>query len=111
MRSRTDESFFSSNGATLQRLDGVTLQEDVEHLIAIAGQLFSAIERQIHSIEESLALVVKDHGEATGQTVLKEHFIRVAANLNASLQEIAIRLEERTERLSLLEHSRINYND
>jgi hypothetical protein len=111
MLSRTDESLSSSNGATLQRTDGATLQEDVERLIAIAGQLFSAIERQIHSIEESLAVVVKEHGEATGQTVLKEHFIRVAANLNTSLQEIAVRLEERTERLSLLDHSRVNYND
>jgi hypothetical protein len=91
----------------LSQEQSFTLQDDVERLIGIAGQLFSAIERQIHSIEESLAVAYEEGGGAKGLTVLKEHLIQTALSLNQSLREISARLEERTERSSLLEHSHV----
>jgi len=68
------------------------LQDDVERLIEIAAQLFGAIERQIHHIEQDLNYsqsigVVTNH-----QTVFKEQLIRTAVNLSDSLNEIAVHL-------------------
>jgi hypothetical protein len=67
---------------------GDSIREDVEHLIHIAGQLFSAIERQIHAIEVDLTSTESDIPSINGAIVFKEHLIRSATNLNASLQEI-----------------------
>jgi hypothetical protein len=74
---------------------GETIREDVERLIQIAGQLFSAIERQIHAIEVDLTFTQSDLSPANNAILLKEHLIRSATNLNASLQEITHHLGER----------------
>jgi hypothetical protein len=74
---------------------GETIREDVEHLIQIAGQLFSAIERQIHAIEVDLTFTESDHHSANNAILIKEHLIRSATNLNTSLQEITHHLGER----------------
>jgi hypothetical protein len=74
---------------------GESVREDVEHLIHIAGQLFSAIERQIHAIEVDLTSTHSDVPSMNSALVFKEHLIRSATNLNASLQEIAHHLGDR----------------
>jgi hypothetical protein len=73
-----------------------TIREDVEHLIHIAGQLFSAIERQIRAIEVDLTST-QSASSMTGAVVLKEHLIRSATNLNTALQEITYHLGETNE--------------
>jgi hypothetical protein len=88
-----------------RRVENVTLQDDVERLIRIAGQLFSTIERQIHSIEVGLAVAEEEGDAFKSQTVLKEHLIRTALSLNESLHDVALRIEERTERSARLERS------
>jgi hypothetical protein len=75
--------------------EGGSLHDDIERLIDIAAQLFSAIEVHIHHLEEVLT---SSHGEgiaSSTQTVFKEQLIRTAASLNASLCEVAIHLEGR----------------
>jgi hypothetical protein len=59
-----------------------SLQDDVERLLDIAGQLFSAIERQIHRIEEELVFACGEQVRAYAQTVFKERLIRCAQSWN-----------------------------
>jgi hypothetical protein len=73
-----------------------SIREDVEHLIRIAGQLFSAIEHQIRAIEVDLTRT-ESAAAPSNAIVLKEHLIRSATNLNAALQEIAHHLGESNE--------------
>jgi hypothetical protein len=73
----------------------VTLRDDVEHLLEIAGQLFSAIERQIHRIEDDLGLAYGEEARAYAQTVFKERLIHCAQSLDVSIQEIGLHLERR----------------
>src|SRR5665213_669402 len=63
-----------------------SLQDDVERLLEIAGQLFSAIERQIHRIEEELVFACGEQVREYAQTVFKERLIRCAQSLNMSIQ-------------------------
>jgi hypothetical protein len=67
---------------------GESIRGEVERLIHIADQLFSAIERQIHAIEIDLTRTQGDVPSMNSALVFKEHLIRSATNLNASLQEI-----------------------
>ncbi|HEV3268660.1 MAG TPA: hypothetical protein VGZ68_09700 [Acidimicrobiales bacterium] len=76
------------------------LHDDVERLIQIAAQLFAAIERQIHRIEDDLTFTSGKNMVAGGQTMFKEQLIRTAQALDASLQEIARHLGEREDELS-----------
>jgi hypothetical protein len=71
---------------------GSPIQDDVERLIEIAGQLFGAIERQIHHIEQDLNFSQSKGIAHHSQTVFKEQLIRTAASLHQSLNEIAIHL-------------------
>jgi hypothetical protein len=103
---RSDEpTTFVERRKASRRAENVTVQEDVEQLIRIAGQLYSTIERQIQGIEKGLAMAEEESDSFKSQTVLKEHLIRTALSLNESLHAVAVRLEERTERSALLEHS------
>jgi hypothetical protein len=72
-----------------------SIQDDVERLIAIAAQLSSAIERQIHLIEVELVIACGEKVRPHTQTVFKERLIRCAESLDASLHEIAHNLEQR----------------
>jgi len=72
-----------------------SLQDDVERLLEIAGQLFSAIERQIHRIEEELVFSCGEQVRAYAQTVFKERLIRCAQSLDMSIQDIGLHLERR----------------
>jgi hypothetical protein len=78
--------------------DGLTssMHDDVERLITIAGQLFSAIERQIHSIEQDLNYSQSERRPTKDQTVFKEQLIRTASSLHVSLNEIALHLGGQT---------------
>jgi hypothetical protein len=75
------------------------LHDDVERLIQIAAQLFAAIERQIHRIEDDLSFTSGKNMVAGGQTMFKEQLIRTAQALDASLQEIAQHLGDRADEL------------
>jgi hypothetical protein len=97
---------FIERRSASRRAGDVTLHADVERLIGIAGQLFSTIERQIRSVEEGLAAAENQGDTFTSQTVLKEHLISTALRLNESLHDIAVRLEDRSDRSAILERSR-----
>jgi hypothetical protein len=75
-----------------------SIQDDVERLIQIAAQLFGAIERQIHRIEQDLNYSQGKRSVDGGQIVFKEQLIRTASNLETSLQEIVVHLGERADR-------------
>jgi hypothetical protein len=75
------------------RAGGGNLRDDIERLIDIAAQLFSAIEVHIHHLEEVLTSSHDDGIKSSTQTVFKEQLIRTAASLNASLCEVALHLE------------------
>jgi hypothetical protein len=75
--------------------EGGSLHDDIERLIDIAAQLFSAIEVHIHHLEAVLTSTSRDEMKSSTQTVFKEQLIRTAASLNASLCEVAIHLEGR----------------
>ena len=100
-----EPTLFIERRKASRRAGDVTLHDDVERLIGIAGQLFSTIERQIRSVEEGLAAAEKQSDLFRSQTVLKEHLIGTALRLNESLHDIAVRLEERSERSALVERS------
>jgi hypothetical protein len=72
-----------------------SLQDDVERLIEIAAELFSAIERQIHLMEEELVTAYGEQVRPYAQTVFKERLISCAKSLDTSLQQIALNLERR----------------
>jgi hypothetical protein len=72
-----------------------SLQDDVEQLLDIAGQLFSAIERQIHRIEDNLGFTYGERAQVYAETVFKERLIHCAESLDASIQEIGRHLERR----------------
>ena len=76
-------------------MDAVGLQDDVERLIEIAGELFSAIERQIHRIEEELTLAGGEEVRAYAQTVFKERLIRCSQSLELSIHDIAVHIDRR----------------
>jgi len=78
----------------LTELSG-SLQDDVERLIEVAAQLFSAIERQIHLMEEELVVACGEHVRSFAQTVFKERLISCAVSLETSIKEIALNLEGR----------------
>jgi hypothetical protein len=71
------------------------LRDDVERLIEIAGELFSAIERQIHRIEQELVFAGGEEVRAYAQTVFKERLIRCAQSLELSINDIGIHIERR----------------
>jgi hypothetical protein len=75
--------------------DVEALQDDVERLIEIAGELFSAIERQIHRIEQELAFAGGENVRTYAQTVFKERLIRCAQSLELSINDIGIHIERR----------------
>src|ERR1700689_4911779 len=79
---------------SLSTLNG-SLQDDVERLIEIAAELFSAIERQIHLMEEELVIAYGERVRPYAQTVFKERLISCAKSLDPSLQAIAHNLELR----------------
>jgi hypothetical protein len=99
MLSENDEP--SGDGEALDRVslarltprEGGSLHDDIERLIDIAAQLFSAIEVHIHHLEEVLTSSHNDSINSSTQTVFKEQLIRTAASLNASLCEVALHLE------------------
>jgi hypothetical protein len=72
-----------------------SLQDDIERLLEIAAQLFSAIERQIHLMEEELVIACREQVRPYAQTVFKERLIRCAESLDTSLKEITFNLEQR----------------
>jgi hypothetical protein len=73
------------------------LQDDVERLIDIAGELFSAIERQIHRIEEELVFACGEEVRAYAQTIFKERLIRCAQSLELSIRDVAVHIERRAD--------------
>lgn len=75
------------------------IQDDIERLIEIAAELFSAIERQIHLMEEALLITTGDQFGPYAPTLFKERLIQCAESLETSLQDIAHNLLQRTPAL------------
>jgi hypothetical protein len=104
MLSTSSESPDEDEGAVLHDVSlrepsavDASLQDDVERLLEIAGQLFSAIERQIHRIEEELTFAGGEEVRAYAQTVFKERLINCAESLEMSIQEIGFHLQRRAD--------------
>jgi hypothetical protein len=108
MLSRSDNSygeFEENSGVRLDSLNSpneslhqefTTIQDDVERLIEIAAQLFSAIERQIHDIEADLQPTLGEEIWMSERTIFKERLIQSAQHLDHSLQEITKHLGQKT---------------
>ncbi len=90
MLSRSYDTSVHDSGRPTTRTE--VAQDDVERLIA--GELFSAIERQIHRIEDELAFAEAKRSEYP-QTVFKERLIRCAQSLEISIRDIGHYLERR----------------
>ena len=86
--------------APLVTAESGSIQDDVERLIEIAAQLFSAIERQIRQIEEELVIACGEQVRSYAQMVFKERLISCAESLDVSLKEIALNLERRASEQS-----------
>jgi hypothetical protein len=71
------------------------LQDDVERLLEIAGQLFSTIEDHIHRIEDELARECDEEVRGQTRTLFKERLIRCAESLDASIRDIGHHLDRR----------------
>ena len=76
---------------TIARAEEIVLRDRVEYLIEAAVQLFSAIERQIRSVELSLEIVRDRFGESPASKEFEERLISVATSLNDSLEDFARR--------------------
>jgi hypothetical protein len=90
-----DEALEHVSLTHLTSAEGGNLHDDIERLIDIAAQLFSAVEAHIRHLERVLTSSHGDNVKSSTQTVFKEQLIRTAASLNASLCEVALHLEGR----------------
>jgi len=70
------------------------VQDDVERLLEIAAQLFSAIERQIQRIEEDLVCACGEKAERTTEC-LQGASVLCAESLDTSIHAIDLHLERR----------------
>lgn len=84
----------TSTGGNLHQ-EFTTIQDDVERLIQVAAQLFSAIERQIHDIESDLLPREGEQIWLSERTIFKERLIQSAQDLEHSLQEITKHLGQK----------------
>jgi hypothetical protein len=85
-----------------------TIQDDVERLIEIAAQLFSALERQIHGIEVDLLSTLGENLWSGERTVFKEQLIQTATNLDTSLRTVAEHLGHQVEPHSSIDRLRMS---
>jgi hypothetical protein len=72
-----------------------TLTDDIGRIVAIAAQLFAAIERQTHLIEEELVIACGEQARPFAQSAFNDRLRTCAMGLDASLHEIAINLKQR----------------
>jgi hypothetical protein len=72
-----------------------TLADDVRRIVDVAAQLFSAIERQTHQMEEELVIACGEQVRPFVQTAFQERMTVCAQGLDTSLQEIAVNLQQR----------------
>ncbi len=72
-----------------------SLQDDVERLLDIAGQLFSAIERHIRRMEDELGRECGEEVRAQARTLFKERLIDCAESLDSSIRDIGLHLDRR----------------
>ena len=72
-----------------------TLVDDIGRIVAIAAQLFSAIERQTHFIEEELVIACGEQARPFAQSAFQERLTTCANGLDVSLHEIAVNLKQR----------------
>lgn len=79
-----------------------TFQDDVECLIHIAAQLFSAIEAQIHVIERDLLSTLDEDLWYVGRNTFKDQLIQSARSLDTSVRQIADHLQTVDRRVSAM---------
>jgi hypothetical protein len=72
-----------------------TLADDIGRIVAIVAQLFSAIERHTHLIEEELVIACGEQARPFAQSTLQDRLTTCANGLDVSLQKIALNLKQR----------------
>jgi hypothetical protein len=72
-----------------------TLADDIGRIVAIAAQLFSAIERQTHLIEEELVIACGEQARPFARSTLQDRLTTCANGLDVSLHDIALNLKQR----------------
>ena len=72
-----------------------TLAADIGRIVAIVAQLFSAIERQTHLIEEELVIACGEQARPFAQFAFQERLTTRAKGLDVSLHDIALNLKRR----------------
>jgi hypothetical protein len=68
---------------------------EVERLVDIAEELFSAIEQQIHRIEHELVFAVLEEVPANAQALFKERLRRCAQGLELAIRDIGGYVDQR----------------
>jgi hypothetical protein len=96
----TKNNFIDAVTANLAVAGRTSLGHDVERIVQIAGQLFSAIERQTHLIEEELVITCGEQARPLAQSAFTARLQTCALRFDASLQEIALNLEQRSLEVS-----------
>jgi hypothetical protein len=79
----------------LSSVERGTLVDDIGRIVAIAAQLFSAIERQTHLIEEELVIACGEQARPFAQSAFQDRLTTCARGLDVSLHEIALNLKQR----------------
>jgi hypothetical protein len=72
-----------------------SLTDDVGRIVAIVAQLFSAIERQTHLIEEELVIACGEQARPFAQSAFQERLTTCARGIDVSLHQIALNLKQR----------------
>ncbi len=75
--------------------DRAVEHDEVERLVDIAEELFSAIEQQIHRIEHELVFTVLDEVPENAQTLFKERLSQCAQGLEISIRDIGHYIDQR----------------
>ncbi len=87
--------FVEEVAANLAVVGRRSLREDVERIVNVAEQLFSAIERHAHLIEDELVIACGEQARPIAQTALRARLQTCATSFDSSLQEIAQNLTQR----------------
>ncbi|MGB8196611.1 MAG: hypothetical protein WCF25_06365 [Acidimicrobiales bacterium] len=90
--------FVEEVAANLAVVGRRSLREDVERIVNVAEQLFSAIERHTQLIEEELVIACGEQARPIAQSAFQARLQTCATNFDSSLQEIAQTLTQRAGR-------------
>jgi hypothetical protein len=90
--------FVEEVAANLAVVGRRSLREDVERIVNVAEQLFSAIERHAHLVEEELVITCGEQARPIAQSALHARLQTCATSFDSSMQEISQTLTQRAGR-------------